>query len=137
MYAIVSDVEERLDAKHLVELADDDGDGVVDVSVVEAAIGDGDALIDTYLSGRYVLPFDPVPSLLKRLSCDLAIGALFGRRREAQSPLHEARAESAVRLLESLARGEVALAGTMVRPASASSTLGSERLFDRDSLSAY
>ena len=137
MYATLNDIASRLDAKHLAELADDDGDGVTDEAVTEAVIGDADSLIDTCLASRYLLPFDPVPSLLRRLSCDLAIGALFARRREAASPLHEARAEAAVRILDALAHGELTLGGARIRPAAASTTLGLERRFDRDSLSAY
>jgi phage gp36-like protein len=137
MYATLNDIESRLDPKHLAELADDNADGIRDTAVLEAAVADADSLIDSHLAGRYVLPFNPVPALLRRLSCDLAIAGLFARRREAASPLHEARAEAAARILDALSKGELTLAGAQIRPISASTTLGLERRFDRDSLSAY
>jgi phage gp36-like protein len=140
MYASQADIEARLDPKHLIELADDDGDGTADSAVIEAAIADADALIDTHLGGRYVLPLESVPSVLRKLSADLAIGSLFARRRESASPQHEARARAAADLLAAIARGEILLAQAAETPLKAapdSTTRGDDKTFSKESLDTY
>ena len=140
MYASQSDIEERLDPKHLVELADDDGDGAADSTVVNAAIADADGLIDSYLKARYDVPFAAPPALVKKLSADLAAEALFARRREAASPVHQERAKDARSLLEALAKGEVLLAGAVEggnKGAPDSTTKDDAKVFDRESLDPY
>ena len=67
MYASQSDIENRLDPKHLAELADDDGDGLTDADVVNDAVADADAVIDTYLQSRYTVP---VASQAFKLLCE-------------------------------------------------------------------
>ncbi|NQU44939.1 DUF1320 domain-containing protein [bacterium] len=137
MYATVSDIEKRLDPGHLIELADDDHDGQPDTAVLEAAIADADGLVDTYLQGRYAVPLDPAPALLRKLSADLAVAALFARRRETASPVHESRAKAAMELLSCLARGELLLSQSDAKTAPDSTTLSETRRFDREKLEPY
>ena len=140
MYASQTDIANRLDPKHLIELADDDGDGVADTTVVEAAIADADGLIDTYLKTRYEVPLSPAPSLVRKLSADLAIAALFARRRESASPQHEARAKGAMELLSSLARGDILLAEApqaALKGAPESTTRGTGKRFSQDTLEEF
>jgi phage gp36-like protein len=132
MYCGIEDIQKRLDPLHLIELADDDQDGVPDTAVLEALIADADARIDSRLGNRYATPFsEPVPGLLRALSADLAAAALFARRRESASPVHESRAKAALDTLDALARGELSLEGAGVarlgRPES--TTLGRPKRF--------
>lgn len=139
MYASALDIEQRLDPKHLAELADEDNDGMPDDDLLEAAIADADALIDTYLCALYETPLESPPAIVRKLSADIAIAGLFARRREAHSPVHSERARDAVDLLRRIAGGELALAGVArtSRAGLDSTTSGVEATFDRDSLGAY
>ncbi|MBN1867117.1 DUF1320 family protein [Candidatus Sumerlaeota bacterium] len=140
MYCTQADIETRLDPKHLVELADDDADGMTDATVVQAAIADADALIDSHLAARYRVPLDPVPALATKLSADLAVAALFARRRESASPVHEERARIAAALLGELAEGRLVLAGALSRGTETgleSTTRTEDKTFSRDSLETF
>jgi phage gp36-like protein len=139
MYATVLDVERRLDPVHLIELADDDRDGMADAEVVEAAIADADGLIDAYLQDRYPIPLDPVPALVRKLSIDLAVANLFARRRESVSPAHEARARLATEILIGLNRGEIILGGLSAsrKGSPESTTRDVEKTFGRDALETF
>jgi len=140
MYCSQSDLEKRIDPQLLRALSDDDADGLADEAVINAAIADADALIDTYLRARYAVPFDPVPEAVRSISAAVAIYFLLTRRREIVPDEHQKRYESAVRLLDRLARGEIALDAGQ---ASASSHLpqstreADERTFDDDSLESF
>jgi phage gp36-like protein len=83
-YAIKSDLETRFGADEILQLADRDGSGVVDVGVIEAALADADVEIDGYLAVLYTLPLTPVPELVKRLSCDIARYRLWKDRASEQ-----------------------------------------------------
>ena len=140
MYSSQAEIADRIDPKHLIELTDDDNDGVADGGVIDAAIADADGLIDTHLRSRYRLPLDTVPALVRKISADLAIAALFARRRESASPTHEARAEAARDLLGSIARGEVLLAEaseTPLKGAPDSTSRGADKTFSKDSLDDF
>jgi phage gp36-like protein len=112
MYATAEDISLRLDQRTLLDLTDDDGDDAADSTVLEAVLTDADGVIDSYLSSRYATPLSPVPTLLCKLAADLAIAALFARRRETISSEHATRAEQALVVLRSLAEGEMVLCGT-------------------------
>lgn len=68
-----ADLEAAFGKGQLRELADRDGDGVADATVVAKALADADATIDGYLSGRYALPLATTPPLLARIAGDLAL----------------------------------------------------------------
>ena len=140
MYASQTDIENRLDPKHLIELTDDDNDGMADADVITAAITDADGVIDTHLAARYACPFATPPALITKISTALAIGTLFARRRESASPTHEARAKAAMDLLHALAEGSLLLAGddAGVRlGAPDSTTRDTGKTFSRDALDSF
>ncbi len=140
MYATHNDLLNRLELRHLVELADDDGDGQPDPAILDACIADADSLIDTALRTRYSVPFEPVPPFLRKLSADLAIANLFARRREATSPTHQHRAQAALELLRSLASGETRLEDAKPAPSPAppqSTTMNRTRAFSSETLEPY
>ncbi|HBF35409.1 TPA: DUF1320 domain-containing protein [Candidatus Sumerlaeota bacterium] len=140
MYCTQLDVERRIDPVHLAELADDNSDGVTDAAIIEAAITDADATIDTYLSSRYQTPLNNPPALVRKLSIDLAIAALFNRRREAASPTQESRAKLALELLTEISRGEVllpALDNTAVKKTASSTTFDHEKKFSKHHLAGF
>ena len=109
-YCIQSDIEKRLTADILIEMTDDDAIGVVDTDNLDAAIADADEEIDAYLSIRYSLPFETVPLMVKRMSADLTVCMLYGRRDHLEIPKSWAdRCDAHRRMLDRLARGELRL----------------------------
>ena len=107
-YSTQADIEEQLSEAELIQLTDDANAGVVDASVVARAIADADDEINSYLQERYTVPLNPAPSLVRKLSVDLAVYNLYSRR-DLDAPVRTKRYEDATRLLKALARGEASL----------------------------
>lgn len=107
-YCTQSDIEKQLPQEELVQLTDDDGDGLPDTGVVDEAIAEADAEIDSYLAARYSLPLASVPVLLKKLSVDIAIWNLYSRR-AVDEPVRKERYQAAVKLLQAIAEGRASL----------------------------
>lgn len=139
-YCALADIEKHLQTSDLVDLTDDEGTGEVDAEVVAEAIATADALIDGYLGGRYAVPLATVPALVQRLSVDLAIFALYDRKKFLDVPeqLRETR-KNAVELLKGIQRGEILLGLTADSTAAASGDIltnktSADRIFPSDVL---
>jgi len=111
-YCTEADIINQLPEEKLIELTDDDGDGVADTGVVDKAITDADTEIDGYLSGRYTLPFSSAPPILNKLSVDIAIWNLYSRKKTVLDEVREKRYNAAVAMLKLIAKGEVKLGVT-------------------------
>ncbi len=141
-YSTQSDLEKQLPKELLVQLADDDGDGVIDSGIVPEAIQKADDEINAYAATRYTVPFSPVPPLVKTLSVDIAIWNLYARRgRENETVVK--RYERAVALLRDITTGKASL-GETPGPAEseaglpeATTTVSDERIFTKDTLGNY
>jgi phage gp36-like protein len=107
-YCTLDDIKNDISEAELIQLTDDEGTGTIDETKVADAIADADSEIDTYLRGRYDLPLDPVPRILKKLSVGIALYYLF-HRRQIQNEAIKERYDNAVRLLARIAKGEVHL----------------------------
>lgn len=82
-YCTQSDIQKVLNADILAQLTDDDESHdppVVDSSIVTAAISYADAVINSYLRGKYDLPLDPLPPMVKDFSVNISIFRLYSRR---------------------------------------------------------
>jgi len=140
MYCSQSDLEKRLPPQVVRALTDDDGDGLADTAVIDAAVTDADALIDTYLRARYTVPLNPVPDAVRSISAAVAIYFLFTRHHEVVPTEHQKRYDAAVRLLDQLARGEMALdagQGDASSHLPQSTREPEDRTFDDDSLGSF
>ena len=107
-----ADLEKRYPAAKLAELADLDGDGQADDGVIEAACDDVDDVVGGYLQGRYSWPMDPMPPVLRVYGSDLAVYSLFaghGVDADSADKVVVDRYKDAIRYLEKVARGEIAL----------------------------
>lgn len=139
-YATTQDLIDRFGEEELLQLADRDGDGVIDAAVVERAAADADAEIEGYLVGRYALPLESVPPVLSRIACDMARYHLYD---DLATETVRTRYEDARRLLESIAAGKVQLglpASAGAAPVSGSPEVDSDapaRVFTRDSLEGF
>lgn len=83
MYCTLADLQLAVPAQTLVWLSDDDPAATgIHMPVVEEAIRQAVELVDGYLRGRYLLPLNPVPSIIKDIAVNLARHWLYARRPE-------------------------------------------------------
>ncbi len=145
-YITNADIEERLGADTYVQLADDDGDGIADVGVVDEARLGAEGEIDSYLARRYQVPIDvatfpELGGLLASVTLDLVENRLRARR----PPVPEATVakwEATITWLTRVAGGEIALPSAGALPPNAArgivaETSGSDRLLSREEMSDY
>lgn len=71
-YATLQDLIERAGEVELRQIADRDRDGVLDDDVVEAALEDGDNLINGYVAAKYAVPLASVPPVVRTWSVSIA-----------------------------------------------------------------
>ena len=142
-YCTLDDIKsKRIPETTLINLTDDEDLGVVAEAVVEGIIGDVDELIDGYLRGRYSLPLDPVPGIVKALSADIAVYNLYGRRAEFDIPKAVGeKFAAAMKILDGIQAGKIALGSAGVQAGTPSGagaqTSGNARVFTRDSMKGF
>lgn len=107
-YATLQNLIDRFGQDALLIAADRDGDGQVDTQVVDQALADADAEIDTYVGQQYQLPLPTVPHILTKLAVDIAFDTLSPEA-DTATEHRRTRREKAIQLLKSIARGEVSL----------------------------
>lgn len=111
-YSTQSDVEKAgITPAQLVQLTDDNQDGLADADVLTENGAQADAEIDGYLGGRYTVPVTPVPALIRNCSVAIRVWKLYGRR----GMVNERRRqdyEDAVAKLKALATGTMVLPAT-------------------------
>lgn len=138
MYANVGDMVARFGDLEVMQLSDRNMDGTIDEDVVNIALGDATAEIDTYL-GRFSQPFSEVPPILKRLCCDIAryrLAATSGV--QITDEIRNRYKIDVLDLLRSLAKGEVQLGTNSQGKQVATSDNGvlfvnaQNRIFNRD-----
>lgn len=125
-YATRIDLEERYGGDELAQR-----EGMLTPGAVERALSDADAEIDSYLSGRYDVPLNPVPAILTRVSCALARYHLLG---DSATEISRKAYDDALRFLRELQAGKAVIDGAALLTSSGSGTVqqtSSERLFSR------
>lgn len=72
-YATLADLITAFSEDEILQLSNiDDPDAIaIGRSVVDRALQDASDQIDAYLSARYSVPLNPVPSLIKNYTCDV------------------------------------------------------------------
>jgi len=136
-YATQANLEDRFGAEEILQLSDRDGDGVADASVVAQALGDSDALINSYLAVRMELPLSAVPAALVRIASDLAYCFLF--KNDPPEGAMAAR-DKAVKFLQDVSRGIARLDAGGAEPEPAGETVltsGPGKVFTRDDMGGY
>lgn len=68
----LADLVARAGEEEILQVADRDGDGVADPDVIAAALDNADVIIGGFLAGRYRMPLDPVPELVKIWAVSIA-----------------------------------------------------------------
>lgn len=105
-YATQQDLVDRFGEQELVELTNREGGDTVDAAVVAKALADADAMVDTYLAGRYAVPVSPAPPLLVRLAADIARFFLHGKA--ATESVRQA-FDDALTMLQQISAGRASL----------------------------
>ncbi len=110
MYCTQADIVEQITEDELIQLTDDAGAGSVDSDKVDRAIADADSEIDSYCGARYGVPFTTVPTMIRKVSVDIAVYHLYTRRAALGLPEErKTRYEKAVQFLRDVARGLASL----------------------------
>jgi len=142
-YCTLDDIKALLPEDVLIQLADDEGLGVVNQTRVDEAVAQSDAEIDSYCGGRYQVPVAPAPELLKKLSVDIAIYNLYSRTVMTMPEVRGERYRNAIRQLEGIAKGLISL-GVGSTPEPADSGSGAEtnkptdtNVFSRDKMEGF
>lgn len=76
-YATLEDLNRRFGTRELQTLAPSDEPGGIDSDLIEAALNDAQAEIDSYIGQRYRVPLASVPDVLVGVACDLARFRLY------------------------------------------------------------
>lgn len=71
-YAALQDMVDRYGTAEMTDITDRGDTGAPDPDVAGVALADATATIDAYLSGRYLLPLDPVPAVAVQWCCQIA-----------------------------------------------------------------
>ncbi|MEQ1890094.1 MAG: DUF1320 domain-containing protein [Alphaproteobacteria bacterium] len=137
-YAAQSDMVTRFGEAELVLLTDENGDGVIDAAVVNAALLAADELINGYCGQRYALPLAPVPGSVLGMACDIARYKLH--RDAAPDKVKDAYAEALSRLKD-IQAGKFTLQSAGVAAVAAAASAGAgpawsapDRVFSSDAL---
>ena len=110
MYCTLDDIEKHTSTQTLIQLTSDDGQEIVDKTVVEEALLYSSALIDGYLRGRYSLPLDICFPLLRVLAVDLSVYRLYSRRMRNEMPeVIETAYKNAIATLRDIQKGVISL----------------------------
>ncbi len=136
-YCTLEDILGAIDEADVIEYTDDDDAGVVDTDRVDQAIEMAGVTIDAYIGGRYQVPVDPVPDLIKRLCVDLAVYEICSRRSDPPEN-RETKRQQAIRLLEKIGAGAAVIPGAASAPSGSGSNpvqiSSATRIFSRQSL---
>lgn len=109
MYSSLADILKFVPERSLAQLTDDEAGAAVNEAVVNEAIVAADEVIDAHLRGRYTIPFEETPPILKRISADIAVFHLYGRRESDIPKTIETKYKDAVRMLEAIRDGKLTI----------------------------
>ena len=109
MYCTADDLVLRFGQREITQLTDYDRDDQPDAAVLNQAMADTAAEIDSYIGARYPLPLDTVPAVLELHACDICRFRLY--RDGAPEEVAE-RYTIAIRWLKDVAQGKAQLMPT-------------------------
>ena len=155
-YSANADLQARTSDRVLIQLTDDEklavDTGTLATAIIAnaaiqvritAAIADADAMVNTYLRKQYAVPLATTPDTIKRLSVDLAMHQLHGRRGSDFGEPPEAIIENrkqAIKVLEGINKGEIDL-GVDTLPGKSSSVIavatGEDRIFTAETMDDF
>jgi phage gp36-like protein len=145
-YITDADIEERLGTAAYIQLADDDGNGIADVGVVDEARLGAEGEVNSYLGGRYSVPVSltthpDLADVLASFTLDLAEYRLRLRRPPVPDDARRRR-DQAIEWLTRVAEGRIELPSAVgIAASTARGTIaavtGEKRVLTRDELSDH
>ena len=145
-YITNADIEERVGSSTLVQLADDDGNGVADTGVVDEARVGAEGEVNSYLARRFQTPISlaahpELTDVLASITLDLAEVRLRMRRPPVSEDARRRR-EQAIDWLAKVAEGNIDLPSTTPLASGANKGInaqstGEERVLTRDELGQF
>lgn len=140
-YSAYADLVNAHDEQFLIQLSDDNADGLADALVIDQAIAKADGEINARVSKRYTVPMNPVPALATSLSAMLAIGILYSRRGMNKPDSVKEDVAAAIKLLDRIGEGKAAW-GDATEPVADNNTVdvrmtSQTRVFSRTSMRGY
>ena len=137
-YAIQQNLIDRFGNTEILQLTDRDGDAAIDAAVIDGALEDADALINSYLESRYSLPLTSTPRLLRNLASDIARYQLYDDRAPESV---KNRYDAAIATLKDIASGKAQLgldaSNADTDPAAVVKTDGPDRVFTDDAMKNF
>lgn len=83
-YVTIAILTGKMPEAHLVDAFDDDKDGLLDEAVADAALDAACTDVESYLQGRYEVPFtDPIPAVVSKAALLFAMETVHNRRQVA------------------------------------------------------
>lgn len=110
MYCTIDDIKKQVQESTLIEITDDSLSGQINTYMVDETILYAETLIDGYLRGRYTLPLQSLPEIVKVIAIDLSIYRLYSRRFHTDMPdsIND-KYKNSIKLLEQIQKGIVSL----------------------------
>lgn len=108
MYATRDDMVRQFGETECIALSDRDYTGEIDDDVLNGGLERATATIDSYLAGRYPVPWTDTPGILTGKCCDIARYELTGAQTQNTEEIRQ-RYEDAIRYLERVADGRITL----------------------------
>lgn len=132
MYCTLQDLDRRIGTAKLLDLTDrgEVATGQIDTAVVDEAIADACAVIDSYVGVKYAVPMTDVPPIVEDLAKSIAIYKLHTYLPDAKV---EKDYEDAMAMLKAIAEGKarLPLPGASSGEVKSTGTTGA-RVTDRD-----
>ena len=140
-YSTYADLIEAHDEQFLIQLSDDNGDGIADTAIIDKAIAKADAEVNSRVSKRYAVPMVPAPALATSLSATLAISNLYSHRGMDKPETVKDDVKAAIALLDRIGDGK-ATWGETTEPTADSATLdvritSQTRVFNRNNMQGF
>lgn len=107
-YCELADIITELSTATVAQLTDDTSGTSLVTATVTTAITAADDEINAYCRPKHTVPFSSTPNLIKRLSVNLTVCNLYGRRRESDNFSNDEldkRYERVLRTLRDIAKG--------------------------------
>ena len=111
-YSSMEELQREFGDEELARLSGDPSGANIDTERISYAIQNGDAMIDTYLYGRYNVPLsEPIDPIITKISVDLAVFHLYEYAyRNGSVPASTAwRRINAVKMLKDIQKGDLIL----------------------------
>ncbi len=108
VYVTEADLVQRFGAREISELTDESAAQSPDTDEVDKACEEATSLIDSYLSVRYTLPLETVPTIVRKWACDIARKYLWKDRASPDGVITE-NYHDALAQLKDVAKGVMGL----------------------------